>query len=811
MKALQALFVCPLLAAGASLPEDAIAILDANCSSCHGAAAMSGLNLTTRAYALKGGEKGAAIIPGDSAASVLMKAVRHEGALKMPPGRKLAESDVNALGKWIDAGASWPDEPAKPSAPQWWSFRKPVAPEVPRVDGASNPIDAFVLRSIRQHSLTTTPAAERATLARRAYYDLHGLPPTAAEVQAFARNTSPKAYEKLVNDLLASPRYGEKWGRFWLDLVRYADTAGFEADPYTADAWRYRDYVIESFNNDKPYNRFVKEQLAGDEIYPEDVTAKIATGYYCVGPNRDINPEQAEVNREETLMDWVDTTGAVFLGLTVGCARCHDHKFDPIPKRDYYRMQAIFTPMVKTRAALGFLPSLFWDISQNKNEVKLHELADRIEAAQARCKKSISEAKLAKLDAETREAVRTEAARRTPRQEQLFREVRGRVGAGQNEIRACMSEDEKTKLAGVEHELVSYALGQKPKPYACAVTDVSREAPRTYMPLRGSVVGDVTGELVGAGFLSALGGGDAPEPPVSATTTNRRKALAEWLASPDHPLTARVIVNRVWQQHFGRGLAQLSSDLGSRGQEPSHPELLDWLATQFVANGWSIKWLHRTIMNTDAYRRASAVAADSIAQDPQNTWLAHFERRRLNAEEVRDSVLYAAGILSLKMGGRPVVPPQTKEELYNLTKNASDAWIVTEDEAQHTRRTIYMIAKRTFRMPMMDVFDLPESMLSCPRRDSSTTAPQSLTLLNGGFAVDQARRLGEWLTEKHQDDAALIEAAWRRVLARAPSPEEERLAQSLLERQRKHLGSRAAAASELARGLFNLNEFLYVD
>ncbi|MEZ5355926.1 MAG: PSD1 and planctomycete cytochrome C domain-containing protein [Bryobacteraceae bacterium] len=804
-------FLAPLFAAPTGLADRAIAILEANCGACHAAAAMSGLNLTTRALALQGGSKGPALAPGNAAASLLYKAVRHNGAVKMPPGRKLSEGDTETLREWIDAGAEWPSAQTKAAESKWWSFHKPVRPTVPPVDGAHTAVDAFVIRALRAQSLTPAPEADRATLIRRAYYDLHGLPPTASQVSAFVNDKSPTAFENLVETLLASPRYGEKWGRFWLDLVRYADTAGFEADPYTADAWRYRDYVIDSFNRDKPYDRFVKEQLAGDEIYPDDVNAHVGTGYYCIGPNRDINPEQAEVNREEVLMDWVDTTGAAFLGLTMGCARCHDHKFDPIPKRDYYRMQAVFTPMVKTRVALSFLPGLNWDTMQNRNEVKMQEMADRIEATQLRCKNSLTEAKLARLDAETRTAVETESARRTPRQEQLFRAVRNQIGVGQNEIRACMSPGETAGLAEVEKELVGMALGQKPKPYACSVTDVSREAPRTYMPLRGSAVGDVNGELVNAGFPGVLGGADAPAPPAEAKTTHRRKALAEWLANADHPLTARVMVNRVWQQHFGHGLAQLASDFGSRGQLPSHPELLDWLATEFVASGWSLKALHRTIMNTAVYRRGSGVSREVIARDPANQWLARFSRRRLNAEEIRDSVLQASGALNLEMGGRPVVPPQSKEELYNLTRNARDAWIVTGDATQHTRRTIYIISKRTFRMPMMDVFDLPESMVSCSRRDASTTAPQSLTLLNGSFATTESRRLGETLAREASDDSTLISSAWRGVLGRDPSAEEARAARTLLERQTKNLGSRAAAAAELSRGLFNLNEFLYVD
>lgn len=773
----------------------AVEIIGKNCGQCHVAAAMGGVNLSTR--------EAAAPVLGDR----LLQAVRHTGKIKMPPGKRLDAADIATLETWVKAGAEWPAAQTKAAAPTWWSFKKPERPQVPSNSAARNPVDAFILAGLARNHLKPNPAAGRATLIRRAYYDLLGLPPTAAQIEAFEKDPAPDAWPKLIETLFASPRYGEKWGRFWLDLVRYSDTAGFEADPFVADAWRYRDYVIKSFNDDKPYDRFVKEQLAGDELYPDDPASQTGTGYFCVGPNRDINPEQAEINKEEVLTDFTDTTGAVFLGLAVGCARCHDHKYDPIPQRDYCAMRALFAPAVKTKIPLGFLPALTYDFAENRREIKFQELGEQIEAAQGRCRTAINKQKLATLPPEVEQAVNTPEAQRTAAMQQIFEANRKRIGVSQNEIRACMNEAEKAQLASVEKEFIGLFSNYRPKPYACGITDLSRESPRTYMPDHGAK----PGRLVEPGLLTALGGGPLPEPPVESPTTQRRKTLAEWIASKDHPLTARVMVNRIWQQHFGRGLAQLPSDFGSRGQTPSHPELLDYLATEFMDKNWSVKAIHRLVMNSDVYQRAAQPDAEAQRTDPQNTWYSHFSRRRLTAEEIRDSVLSASGALNLKMGGRPVIPPLNKAEMYNFTKNSDELWIVNANPAEYTRRSVYLFQRRTFRLPMMDAFDTPEPMLSCSRREVSTSAPQSLTLLNSDFTMAEARRLGSQLAAAHADDRELVRQAFRHALGRDPLAAEYAPAMALLETQRKNLGARPAAAAELCRGLMNLNEFLYVD
>jgi cytochrome c551/c552 len=802
----------PLLGQGS--PEAAVAVLKKHCFGCHaGAVKLAGLDLSTQAGLLAGGAKGAAVDLNQVHNSRLLKAVKREAGLAaMPPTKPLAAEEVALLEEWVKGGAKYPAASAETPKVSWWSFQPPQRPPAPAI-GA---IDHFINAKLREKNLPAAPRASRATLIRRAYYDLTGLPPTAAQVEAFVADPDPQAFAKLVDSLLASPRYGEKWGRHWLDLVRYSDTAGFELDSYVADAWRYRDYVIDSFNADKPYNRFIQEQLAADEYWPEDPIANTGTGFFCVGPNRDLFPDQADINRVETLTDYTDTTASVFLGLTAGCARCHDHKFDPISQKDYYRLQAVFAPAVKTKVALNRLGSLGWETDENTREIQLRELGAQIRAIQDRCQRKLYEAKLARLSPEVQQALQTPDNERTPRQKELQSEYSAAVRVTDEEIRECLNAEETARLNRIEHLLVSMFKGYREKPFACGVTDVGDYAPKTLIPVKGR--GEP--EEVKPGFFSALGGGEVPErsferkvtgPIPMFPTTGRRHALAEWLTNPQHPLVSRVMVNRIWQYHFGRGLVATPSDYGSRGAAPSHPELLDWLATEFVAQGWSVKHMHRLMMLSEAYQRDSNPSAAARQADPENVYLSHFTRRRLTAEELRDSVLAASGRLNLKMYGRPVVVPLEKEEMYGMIGRPEQMWVVTADETEHTRRSIYLQQRRTFRVPMMEVFDAPEPMLSCSRREASTIAPQSLTLLNGSLVRREAQAAATRWTAQYAENAELVNGAWRQVLARPPAPDEAALALRFLAEQEKLGGSRKAAAMELARALMNLNEFLYVD
>ncbi|MDA0207296.1 MAG: PSD1 and planctomycete cytochrome C domain-containing protein [Acidobacteria bacterium] len=687
------------------------AILHESCLQCHGASTgMSGLRLDSREAMLKGGTRGVVVKPGDPEGSLLFKAVQHEVAPHMPPTGKLTDAKIAILRDWIAAGAEW-EQTSSEAVPSsgWWAFKKPVKASVPDVAGTTNPIDAFLEAKMAKQGLKPVETADRRTLVRRATFDLTGLPPSYEEVQAFVDDQAgdDQAWGKLVDRLLASPRYGEKWGRHWLDLVRYGDTAGFEQDPYILEAWRYRDYVIQSFNDDKPYDTFIKEQLAGDELYPDDALARTGTGYFRVNANRDMLFKVEDVNEIEKLTDYVDTTSKVFLALSVGCARCHDHKFDPIPQADFYRMQAVFAPAVNDRVFLEYNLARNYDLGWNSRDFRLRDIVRRRSAIIDAGTRLARQAKLEDLPngAEILAAFELVREERTPEQAELVQQNAKAVGRiSDDEAREFIAQEDRERLDGLDKQLVGLFSNYGPPAMAPGIIDVGREAPRTYIAIRGNT--DMPGDEVQPGYLMALGGGDIPEPPLHAKTTYRRKYLAEWIASQDNPLTARVMVNRIWQYHFGEGLVETSSDFGTRATGLVNQELLDWLATEFVDRDWSVKQMHKLIMSSNAYRRQTAPTAASTEKDPRNRYLSHFNRRRLDAEELRDATLAASGELNLEMGGTPVVVPLSNEELYGITGN-SGRWAVTLDPAQHRRRSIYLLQRRAFQHPMFQVFDAP--------------------------------------------------------------------------------------------------------
>ena len=774
-------FPPPVFGQDVQLAARAVGVLEQRCWGCHGPGlTQSGLRLDSLEAALKGGNRGPAIVTGNAAQSRVIQAMKRTGELMMPPGPKLADADIATVERWIAAGAAWPKTLSSGAAPvqTWWSLKKPVRPQVPAMKDpwGRTAVDAFILEKLGAQKLRPAREADRRTLARRAYLDLHGLPPTIEQLDKFVKDPAPDAYDKLVDELLASPRYGEKWGRHWLDLARYGDTAGFEQDPYLLYAWRYRDYVIDSFNNDKPYDRFVKEQIAGDELYSDDPASMTGTGFYTVGPNRDMLYKVEDINRVETLIDWVDTTGSVFLGLTVGCARCHDHKFDPIPQRDYMALQAIFHNAEKTRVFLQYDPARSFDLQENSRTAQLWEIADQFQA----------------LGAGGGRGGRGPAAGTGP-------------GVAPAPPPPARTPEEEQKLKALEQRVLNMFRNIRPGPFAPGIHDIGREAPtKAYLPARSGR----PPELVPPGFLTALGGGRVPEPPLDAITSGGRTALANWIATKDNPLFARVMVNRIWHFHFGRGLIATPSDLGHRAGLPSHAELLEWLATEFVEKGWSMKKLHKLIMTSSVYRQATEVSKEANDRDADNVFLSHFNRRRLLPEEIRDSMLLSSGALSLKMAGRPVVPEVAREELYGLS--GGNMWQVTANVEEHKRRSIYMFSRRTFQPAMFANFDAPDGIQSCSRRVESNTAPQSLTLLNGAWTMQEAVRVADRISAIAGDDE-LIRKAWEFIYARPPREEELRSTRTFLERQTAELGSRKAAATELGRVLFNTNEFLYVD
>ncbi len=519
---------------GASVPEEARAILDLKCGSCHGeSTGMSGFKVTSRENVLKGGTRGVGVKPGAADESVLFQAVAQTGKLKMPPGGKLSGAEIDTIRTWIEQGAGWPaGTVAQVKRPEWWAFQKPKPVSDPKAG-----IDYFIDQKIAAAKLEKAKAADRLTLLRRGSYDLTGLAPDAQQIATFLEDQAPGAWERAVERLLASKQYGEKWGRYWLDLARYGDTSGFEQDPYILEGWRYRDYVIKSFNDDKPYDKFAKEQIAADELYPDDSEARTGTGFYRVGANRDMLFKVEDLNVVERLTDAVDTTSAVFLGLTVGCARCHDHKFDPIPQKDYYRMQAVFAPAVNAQVFLEYNTARFSDLAANAREFKLRQFGEQIARIEKPYRQTLREKKIAALPEAARVAVKTDEAKRTGEQQSLVAQSNDALKVTEDEVFAVLSQADAERMQVIQRKLVGTFNGHTAPPMAPGIVDVGREAPRTFIAERGNP--ENFGEEVRPGFLTALGGGEVAEPPLHAKTTYRRKALAEWVASPENPLCLR--------------------------------------------------------------------------------------------------------------------------------------------------------------------------------------------------------------------------------------------------------------------------------
>jgi mono/diheme cytochrome c family protein len=789
-------------------------LLAARCQKCHGAAkAKGGLRLDTAAGLAKGGDSGPVIIKGKPDESLLIQAVRHDGDLKMPQGGKLSAREIADLVAWVKAGAVWPEIGKKLHAKgTWWAFRpvKDVTP--PRVKAkrwVKSDLDAFILARLESQGLTPAPAADRRTLIRRAYFDLLGLPPPPEAVEPFVKDKAPDAFARLVDRLLQSPHYGERWGRHWLDVARYADSGGYETDMYYRNAWRYRDYVVKSFNDDKPYDRFVQEQIAGDEIWPDDLAlhgnyqvsakkqkhleARIGTGLYTLGPQVHESNMDAKKIEHERLTDWVDTTGSVFMGLTVGCARCHDHKFDPISQRDYYALQAVFAGSQEKEVPL----------------INGMEIADFKQLYPAIL--AVDEARKAYRLFERRVAGRALTAAEQGEKRKLLEAIAQAVLALPEQANSTPN----TPWDGLMEIPTATVLGHRNRALVPTVRLLNRgdlDRPRQKVgPDLPAVLRQATD------YHKALPG-----------PFGSRKQLALWLTRPNHPLTARVMVNRIWQHHFGRGIVATPNDFGRMGQPPTHPELLDWLALRFVRGGWRVKEMHRLIMLSRTYQMASAYPnADNSKKDPNNRYLWRMNRRRLEAEALWDFLHATAGTLNLKTGGRPVVPPLAEDELTALRERPN--WTVSADPKEHTRRGLYILVRRNFRFPMFEVFDSPVNSVSSPRRSVTTVAPQALWLLNNRRAFRQAQEFaGRLVREAGDRPAAWVDRAWRIALGRPPSRQEKRDVLRLLDKLTassakarpldrppaalaKLPAARAAALAKLCLAVFNLNEFLFID
>ncbi|MEO7143238.1 MAG: DUF1549 and DUF1553 domain-containing protein [Bryobacteraceae bacterium] len=718
-----------------------------------------------------------------------------------------------------------------PAQRHWWAFQKVENPPVPAVKAENwvkTPVDAFVLAKLTAKGLAPNPPADKITLLRRVSLDLTGLPPTPAEVQAFLADTSADAYAKVVDRLLASPHYGERWGRHWLDLARYADSEGFKSDETRPNIWRYRDYVIRSFNDDKPYDRFIREQIAGDEIYPNDPEALIATGFNRHFPDES-NARDLMLRRQEILNDITDTVSAAFMGLTYGCARCHDHKFDPILQKDYYRLQAFFanTRIDDDANLMPVASRAGWARQNAEWESKTKAIRGEMETLVKPELDKLYKVNFDKFPAEIQAAITTSAAGRTPIQWQMYYKAKPQIDHPQEEGAKNLRGESAARYRELKGELAQFDSIKPPAvPVAQAMIDNDSPSPKTFVLATGAY--DRPMEEVQPGVLSILNPAPAKIiPPAGLPSTGRRTALANWLADPANPLTARVMVNRIWFYNFGRGIVDTPSDFGVMGERPTNRELLDYLATAFVENGWSVKKMQRTICLSNAYQQSSLSRPEAAKIDPEDKYFWRYPRHRLEGESIRDSMLETAGILNDKMGGPgvfPPLPPGVKPR---------GGWATDKNASDDLRRSVYIFVRRNVRYPMLNSFDEPDTFESCSRRNVTVTPTQTLDLLNNDLVLDWSEAFaGRVLNDRGLAPEAQIDRAYKLAFSRPPDAKERKLAETFLDKQVPILAdriargdkvplpqavptgvapARAAAFVDLCHMLYNANEFLYID
>ncbi len=788
-----AAFVTELTADHAAFFESKVRpVLVEHCYECHSAMAKKlkgGLMLDSRAGIIKGGDNGPVILPGQPESSLLIQSVRHaDPDLAMPPKKKIPDIAIADLEAWVRMGAPDPrientvaTAEAKSAIDwnkgrEWWSFRplaKPAVPNVRLTRWPVNDLDRFVLARLEKEGLKPAVDVEKRVLIRRATFDLTGLPPTPAEIDAFLADKSTKAFAKVVDRLLASPGYGERWGRHWLDVVRYADTAGDNSDFPIPQMHRYRDWVIRAFNRDLPYDQFIREQLAGDLLTSgtadEAKGRLIATGY--IANARRFGSRVDDYPQHLTIEDTIDNVGRAFLGLTVSCARCHDHKFDPIPTADYY-------------ALYGYFQSTRYPWPGIELEQRQRDLVPLVEPA-----------RLAEAEA-TRMTHDAEKRRLEKEVQKLKDSLKDKTGEEQKSVEATIADAEKA----------AKEFAAKPLPFdmAYAVAEAGK-AVNAAIQIKGDPA--KPGEVVGRRFLTILGGQEV------ATTdrTSGRLHLAERLADTGNPLTARVMVNRIWLHHFGKGLVPTPNDFGKQGKPPTHPELLDWLANRFIASGWSIKDLHRTIMLSRTYQVASARSEDAVARDPGNELISSFPRRRLDAESLRDAMLVLGGNMDTSPAGAHPFPPQSawKFTQHNPFKAVYDS----------KRRSVYLMTQRIQRHPYLAIFDGADPSASTAVRTSSTTPLQALFLLNDPFVHEQSREFAKRIIAAAKDEPGRIQFAYRSALGRTAERAELEHCRAFLKGARVRLTESGTGPDQLeaevwqsmVRAILRLNEFVYVD
>ena len=773
-------------------------VLVERCYECHSAAAKKnkgGLTLDTRDGVLKGGDAGSAVAPGDPEKSKLIEAVRYKNRdLQMPPKSPLSSEQVRDLEQWVKLGAPDPRTEAVAQTGgkraltveegrQFWAFQPLANPSVPKVgnrqSAIGNPIDAFINAKLGEKKLAAAPAADKRTLIRRATFDLTGLPPAPEEVDAFLADKSPDAFAKVVDRLLASSAYGERWGRHWLDVARYADSNGLDENVAFGNAWRYRDYVVNSFNADKPYNRFVQEQIAGDLLPAEGTPQRheqlTALGFLSIGPKLLAEPDKVKLEMD-LIDEQIETLGRALLGMTFGCARCHDHKFDPVPTADYYALAAIFK---STRTMDDLKTIAKW------HEPEVATPAERavVEAHQ----KQVAEQKavIAKLVATANKSLVTDKGlKEVPKNAES--QYPTNVIAELKQLREALAKLEKDAP-----EL----------PSTMGVTDSTNVVKTLPVHIRGSHLS--LGKPVPRGFPQVMQvaslRSEMPE------KQSGRLELAQWLASPQHPLTARVMVNRIWRWHFGQGLVASTDNFGILGERPSHPELLDWLARKFIAEGWSVKAMHRLIMASAAYQRATKPAADARRSvvDSENRLLSHFPIRRLEAEEVRDSVLFVAGLLERTMGGK-TIPVKNREFFFNHTSKDATTY-------DSPRRALYLPVVRNNVYDLFEQFDFPDPAVPNGNRNATVVAPQALLMLNSDLVGKAAEKFAASLLASVSDDVRRIELAYQKAYARPPTAKELARAKKFLTDFKPDSAASPSAWAIFCQSLLAANEFIYLN
>jgi hypothetical protein len=775
-----------------SFEEKVRPLLVERCFPCHSRATKQkgGLLLDSRQSILKGGDSGPAVVPGDPEKSLLIRAVRYNDELKMPPKGKLPDAAAADLIAWIRRGLPWPAEGEGAAAASRekprdipWSFRplrKPAVPAVTNDRGAANDIDRFILSRLEERGWEPAPPAGRAELLRRATFDLIGLPPTVEEIDAFLHDESPRAFERVVDRLLASVHFGERWGRHWMDVVRYADSTGFGADYTLDEAWRYRDYIIESFNRDKPYDDFIREQVAGD-LLPTPVP--IATGFLLVGPK-----ELAEYDKEKLRMDVVDeqlnTIGQAFLGLTLGCARCHDHKFDPIPTADYYALAGILRSTRTIPPANLSGPISGWSRrlvdATPENAKALEAWKAQVDQARARLVQ-VRDRKSAAAEARALErAITRVKSGPSPDGKELGR-LESELARKKSAVSPSAQEERK-----LEAEMVEALM--RPKPDQMLAVEDEKVPADLSIHIRGDVQN--LGAPAPRGFLRSLSiGGTRPVDPKGSG----RLQLAEWIAHPEHPLTARVWVNRIWQHLLGEGLVRTVDNFGARGEPPSHPELLDYLACRLREGRGSSKSLIRQVVLSRTYQRGTRGGST----DPENRLLGRRQRRRLDAEAFRDAMLSVSGELDPARGGSTMTYTGRLFVPYESSALPIDPW---------RRRAVYLpVYRGTMPPDVLDVFDFAPPGLVTGRRASTTVPTQALFLLNSSFVLDRARAVAQSLLRERIDDRRRVEQLYWKMFTRAPADGECRRALDFLG------GAGEDAWTDLVQVLFSNNEFFFLE